>query len=164
MTTFEASSHRRSKTRTLCKVKNCTNTIASRGMCSNHRAKWCRKHIAGFLLRERRTRNAWRTKHHKRLCQWARRWAQKTKDKCYAAYGGYVCRCCGEKHPAFLTLDHVNGNGAAHRRKVGSGGSKLYRWIIRHKFPKQMFRVLCWNCNVGRQLNGGICPHKRRKP
>ncbi len=29
-----------------------------------------------------------------------------------------------------------------------------------HDFPKGMFQVLCRNCNEGRALNGGICPHK----
>jgi hypothetical protein len=23
--------------------------------------------------------------------------------------------------------------------------------------------VLCWNCNCGRYLNGGVCPHKARE-
>src|ERR1700726_1141623 len=31
----------------------------------------------------------------------------------FAAYGGAVCACCGEKELAFLTLDHIENNGGA---------------------------------------------------
>lgn len=33
-------------------------------------------------------------------------------------YGGR-CVCCGEVVPEFLTVDHINGGGAAHRREIG---------------------------------------------
>ena len=38
------------------------------------------------------------------------------------AYGGEspFCFCCGEKQAAFLTLDHVDGGGCAHRRVRGN--------------------------------------------
>jgi hypothetical protein len=100
----------------------------------------------------------WFATHDRR--EYMRRWNQANKDKCYAAYGGYVCSCCGETEPMFLSLDHVKGKGNQHRRIAGIGGGRLYRWIIRHKFPKRMFQVLCQNCNSGRYRNGGICPHK----
>src|SRR5262252_4538483 len=56
--------------------------------------------------------------------QIARRWAQRLEM--IAAYGG-ECACCGETEPVFLTLDHVNGDGAAHRRSMNSpsiGGAR----------------------------------------
>ena len=28
---------------------------------------------------------------------------------------GRACSCCGETEPAFLTIDHVNNDGAEHR-------------------------------------------------
>lgn len=81
------------------------------------------------------------------------------RDLVFAAYGGYVCACCGEKEPTFLTIDHVNGGGNKHIKKIGGAG-KLYPWLIRHGFPAG-FQVLCFNCNHGKHLNGGICPHKK---
>lgn len=41
------------------------------------------------------------------------------------------CKCCGVKHLAFLTIDHINGNGRKHRDKVcgGQGGTDFYRWL-----------------------------------
>lgn len=39
-----------------------------------------------------------------------------------AAYGGR-CACCGEATPEFLSIDHVNNDGAQHRREINGGGS-----------------------------------------
>lgn len=75
-----------------------------------------------------------------------------------AAYGG-ACACCGETTPAFLTIDHVDGGGAEHRREVGRD---IYRWLVREGFPDG-FRLLCWNCNCGRERNGGMCPHETQR-
>lgn len=77
------------------------------------------------------------------------------------AYGGYRCVCCGEAEPLFLTIDHANGDGAAHRKQIGSlGGARFYRWLRDAGYPAG-FQVLCSNCNHGRFRNGGICPHKK---
>jgi uncharacterized OB-fold protein len=84
-----------------------------------------------------------------------------SKDTVYAAYGGYVCACCGETTPEFLTLDHVNNDGAKRRREDKTGfGHGLYRWIIRNNYPP-IFQVLCYNCNCGKKHNGGVCPHEK---
>lgn len=75
-------------------------------------------------------------------------------------YGG-KCYCCGETEPCFLTLDHVNNDGAEHRRKHKAVGMRLYQYLIRNKFPPE-FQLLCFNCNCGRQINNGVCPHGRK--
>ena len=77
------------------------------------------------------------------------------------AYGGR-CDCCGETGLDFLTIDHVSGNGAAHRRKLFGNsricGARFYRWLAAFNFPRG-FRVLCWNCNFSVHLNKGKCLH-----
>lgn len=77
-------------------------------------------------------------------------------------YGG-VCFCCGEDRAPFLTLDHVNNDGAEDRRrnKRGCTSGNYYRKLIRDGFPIHL-RLLCWNCNCGRYFGGnnGICPHE----
>lgn len=73
------------------------------------------------------------------------------RKKIVEAYGGR-CTCCGESRLRFLTIDHVNGPD-------GRRGSRLLRYIVRHRFPPQ-YRILCFNCNSGRALNGGVCPHQ----
>lgn len=73
---------------------------------------------------------------------------------------GEVCQCCGEREEAFLTLDHGNDDGSVDRVLIGEGGN-FYRKLERDGYPQdKQLRVLCFNCNCGRSINGGICPHK----
>ncbi|KKL41259.1 hypothetical protein LCGC14_2367760 [marine sediment metagenome] len=89
------------------------------------------------------------------------------KDKlaAFAAYGGAFCSCCGEKEAAFLTLDHVNGDGGMDRVHIGGKrqaryGGKWYRRLRWQGYPTDpLLQVLCSNCNLGKHLKG-VCPHK----
>ena len=71
---------------------------------------------------------------------------------------GTICQCCKESNPVFLTIDHIRGDGAGHRRefKIGSG-TATYCWLKRHSFPPG-FQVLCFNCNLAKRQEGE-CPH-----
>lgn len=80
------------------------------------------------------------------------------KAEVHSHYGGR-CACCGETEPGFLTIDHVNGDGSAHRKLVGGAGEATLRDIQHRGYPSD-FQVLCFNCNCGRQFNGGTCPHQ----
>lgn len=71
------------------------------------------------------------------------------------AYGG-VCQCCGESILEFLTIDHINGGGRAHRERVGESG--VYADLKKRGFPQEGYRVLCFNCNTARGYYG-YCPH-----
>lgn len=85
------------------------------------------------------------------------------KSEVFAAYGGFQCRCdcgCRISAPQVLTLDHINNNGNEHRREIGQSkslGSVFYKWLQKNGYPPG-FQVLCFNCNVGRHINGGRCP------
>jgi hypothetical protein len=70
------------------------------------------------------------------------------------------CACCGERHLDFLSLDHVNGGGTGHRRRL-HGTTNLYRWIIKNGFPAG-YQILCMNCNFAKG-RFGECPHTREK-
>jgi len=69
---------------------------------------------------------------------------------------GARCTCCGETRMMFLSLDHVNGGGSKERRETGLRTEALAR---RQGWPST-FQVLCHNCNFGKHLNGGVCPHE----
>ncbi len=101
----------------------------------------------------------WRSDNRERALKSQRACDRKLKDAAYAVYGGYRCNCCGETIEAFLSLDHVNNDGAEHRRTVDRRG--LYKWMKKHGYPEG-FQVLCMNCNFGKARNGGICPHKTK--
>ena len=81
------------------------------------------------------------------------------KKKVYDHYG-WECRCCGTTEEAFLTVDHVNNDGAEHRKTFASAGSgcAIYSWLIKNNFPDG-FQILCWNCQWGKK-KFGVCPHQ----
>jgi len=68
--------------------------------------------------------------------------------------------CCGERHIEFLGLDHINDDGAAHRRDLGiGGGSSFYAWLRKTGYTYVGLVVACHNCNQARAMYGK-CPHK----
>ena len=83
---------------------------------------------------------------------------RKLRDEVIDGYGG-KCSCCGETEPRFLTLDHVNNDGAEHRREVGRNTYQMHRFAKANGYPPSL-QVLCFNCNCGRRVNGGVCPHQ----
>lgn len=83
------------------------------------------------------------------------------RTRVFNAYGN-KCTCCGETSAQLITIDHIENNGADHRREVGHGGD-FYRWIIQNNYPKSL-RLQCYNCNCGRHRNGGVCPHEESRP
>lgn len=72
---------------------------------------------------------------------------------------GRKCSCpnCPTTHEEFLTVDHIDGNGAAHRKEIGRG-AHVYSWLVKNNFPEG-FRILCFNCNCVRNTYG-YCPHE----
>ena len=85
--------------------------------------------------------------------------AQKLKKEIFQHYG-LRCVCCGESNIQFLTIDHINNDGGKHRKELGL--KTIYRWLKKSSYPKG-FQTLCYNCNLGKAANGGICPHKTGK-
>lgn len=88
----------------------------------------------------------------------ARAYRTAAKAAVFEAYGGPACKCCGETIEKFLTIDHINGGGRAHRSDGRRIGSEIYIQLKARGFPPG-FQVLCFNCNCGRSVNGGTCPH-----
>jgi len=74
-------------------------------------------------------------------------------------YGGF-CTCCGEGNPLFLTMDHVNNDGHLDRHQLGKTQSSHSFYLqLRREPVRDDLQVLCFNCNLGRSMNGGLCPH-----
>jgi hypothetical protein len=79
------------------------------------------------------------------------------------AYGD-KCYCCGEDDLAFLTLDHVNDDGKAHRKTAVARGISFYYWLKVNGCPTDVeLRVSCFNCNCARRTNQGVCPHETQR-
>lgn len=77
---------------------------------------------------------------------------------------GWECACCKESIVEFLTIDHTNNDAPQDRidrgwkRKLTS--KDLYAYIIKLGFPHR-FQTLCQNCNLGKMVNDGMCPHNK---
>lgn len=87
-----------------------------------------------------------------------RAWRVQLMREVIAAYGN-KCKCCGETRFEFLSLDHVNNDGAKERRERGyKGGYAFYR-TLRDRPLREDIQILCFNCNLAKQRCGGTCPH-----
>lgn len=125
------------------------------GFCASHRSV---RRVRGTNVCESCHANA-RCRNRGRARANAAGYLLQVKKEALRAYGG-ACGCCGEDRLELLTLDHIDGRGAEHRRRTGRGGH-IYRWLRSRGFPAG-FRVLCFNCNcsIGTQ---GYCPHARER-
>ena len=86
----------------------------------------------------------------------------KNKDVVFSHYsfGKPECTCCGEKEMKFLCIDHINNDGALHRKNYGRVGHRIYTWLKNKGYPEG-YQVLCFNCNNAKALYGE-CPHKKK--
>lgn len=84
-----------------------------------------------------------------------------SKRELVFSHYGYYCSCCGEATKEFLSIDHVNNDGNLHIWPSGTRitGVHLYQKIVAAGFP-DIYQVYCMNCNFGKRMNNGVCPHK----
>lgn len=85
-----------------------------------------------------------------------RKYREKVREKCLAYYGG-KCVCCGETKKEFLTFDHINNDGAKHRKQY-KGAVALTTWLAAHDFNRAsefQIQILCANCNHAKAYYGG---------
>jgi hypothetical protein len=84
--------------------------------------------------------------------------AKKCKEQVVKHYGG-KCYCCDENNIGFLSIEHLDDNGKEHGNgKNRYKGEVLYRFLIKNNYPARI-TIACFNCNIGRQNNNGVCPH-----
>jgi len=62
--------------------------------------------------------------------------------KHYSA-GTLKCSKCGYDDTRALSLDHINGDGTTHRKKLN--GVNLCKWLVKKGYPEG-YQVLCMNC------------------
>jgi hypothetical protein len=61
---------------------------------------------------------------------------------------------CQVVDPDMLTIDHIENNGAAHRKEIHGGnkaGHNTYQWLIKNDFPSG-FQTLCFNHNYKKAI------------
>ena len=111
------------------------------------------------LLQQKKERKSWLLPdNRKRAAITAAKRNRKYRDVVLDHYGN-KCACCGETEKLFLEIDHVYSDGSEHRKLTN--GASIAIWLIRNGFPPG-FQILCSNCNQGKQMCGGVCPHVLR--
>lgn len=118
-----------------------------------------RKHE--YYLANQKEISARTSQYAKTHVQKHREWCTKAKNKLkvevFSSYsdGDVKCRWCGESDVDVLSIDHLDGNGADHRREIYggniSGGSRFYFWLKKNNYPDG-FQVLCFNCQFKKRL------------
>lgn len=89
------------------------------------------------------------------LLKFANTRRRRIRSEVLQRYGG-KCACCGESQAGFLAIDHVNNDGAQHRRETKYGNLPV--WLRQNGYPSG-FQILCHNCNLAKGFYGK-CPHK----
>jgi len=135
----------------------------NRDRVNSYSRNWSKKHPEQRkeTRRKYRQNNLEKVRKHSRELMVIKR--KEWRDAVLNHYGK-ECACCGEINQYFLTIDHVENNGAEHRKKLNipKGGSSFYGWLVRNDFPKG-FQTLCMNCNWGKRYYG-VCPHHILEP
>ena len=105
---------------------------------------------------ERIKAQTYRRKYPKKMADLKRKYHESLKTAVMNVYtnGEQTCRMCGQGDLDVLTVDHINNDGAKHRRGLKPhqhGGSGLYVTLMREGYPSG-FRVLCANCNLKKEV------------
>lgn len=139
--------------------------------CTN-KAKWRRSQLAhpgrttewekANREKSRASKRAYYTANRERLQAKSRKWTAENRNKVRAirakskrkslvfwkgsAYDklGSKCATCGELRWPVLTIDHVNGDGAEHRRQSKRNQKIFYREVVIDSSGR--FQLLCMNC------------------
>ena len=122
-----------------------------------------------IYLRRKDKQAAWRKVYYQdnkdKLLADSRRWYQENKEK-RASYvkrhrlkrrlealirygnGKLACIRCGFTDERALSIDHINNDGAEHRRRMYGDklpDPRLYMWLRARSYPEG-FQTLCMNC------------------
>jgi hypothetical protein len=103
----------------------------------------------------------WVKKQRRATCESAKRTNREFRRQFLEMYGNR-CMCCGETDRILLTLDHVKNDGK-HERSEGGSKQRLSYKRATQRYDPERYQILCYNCNIGKARNNGVCPHKTRK-
>jgi hypothetical protein len=159
-----------------CEVDKCNEYQHGKGYCMEHYLKLIRYNNPTFEVlcftckRQTQTRGLSNRNDRKNPREhWAPRFF---KDKlfCTSCYKRLlqeiiffklnpICNCCGETNRFFLQIDHIHNDGYLDKKdKSITSAIVYYEKVIKNI---QNFQILCANCNFGKLVNEGVCPHKK---
>lgn len=139
--------------------------MRSKILQTDYRSSYKERHKWKMYMRERRKKiklgllipTPFNLKTKTKTGHYHRDYQRMARARVIEHYGGF-CVCCGENTKEFLAIDHINNDGARHRKYTTRN---IATWIIKNNFPKK-FQLLCHNCNFAKGIYK-ICPHKIQK-
>jgi hypothetical protein len=110
----------------------------------------------------------WYAKNKEKVKENVRRYVERNKDKVRGNRQAYVymvkmevlshysggsmsCKHCGINDVEVLCLDHINDDGKIHRKHGSQRGKNMYIYA-RHKGFIDGLQVLCYNCNMKKEI------------
>lgn len=122
---------------------------------------WQRSYLKNKEKRLAASRH-WRMRNKEQARKYGIEYGRKLKVECLTHYGnGFLCCTrCGFSDIRALSIDHINGKGAEHRRnlaKEGKTGKTLYKWLKDRNYPKG-YQTLCMNCQYIKRQENKECP------
>ena len=72
---------------------------------------------------------------------------------------GNRCNRCGETQIHFLTIDHINNDGNIERESIKNYNTLSFYLKLKREELRNDIQILCFNCNLGKSINFGVCPH-----
>lgn len=90
---------------------------------------------------------AYKAAHPEYFREFDKRRYGRAKDQAWKLLGS-SCLECGESEVEFLTIDHVNGDGAEERARKSR--RQIFHDIAKGRVDLSRYQVLCRNCNSGK--------------
>jgi hypothetical protein len=90
----------------------------------------------------------YRRTHREEVLASQKRCKDRLKNEVMTHYGNGKAACvrCGYDNIGALDIDHINGDGAEHRKREDVKTRSFYAWLKQNNFPEG-FQTLCSNCN-----------------
>ena len=117
-----------------------------------------RKYRDDHREQRRKWNRDWIASHKEQYNASKYRYRDRLKAEAISIYsdGLSVCAICGEDDIDVLCLDHINDDGAEHRKQIGiagrsTSGTNTHAALKREGWPKGI-QVLCANCNLKKQI------------
>jgi hypothetical protein len=115
-----------------------------------------RRYCEAHPERQRESERRYREARPERVAETQRKRLARLKAAVFGHYGDQ-CVCCGTTDRP--TIDHINGDGRAHRKELyghrpsfeesRTTGPEFYAWLIRNGFPDG-YQTLCLPCNASK--------------
>lgn len=112
---------------------------------------------------DRANKRQWYKDHPEKRKMAIHKCEQTLKIRVLTYYGGGTCKCvrCGFDDVRALSIDHINGNGYAHRKIMKATGINFYRWLEKEKYPDG-YQTLCMNCQFIKREEDKECLPKEK--